>query len=320
MQTAFVFPGQGSQYIGMGQSLAENFAEARAIFDQADQALGFPLTQLCFEGPAEVLQLTENMQPALLTVSVAAWRVLDAQGIQPDIVAGHSLGEYSALVAAGSLDFADAVRLVRKRGQYMQEAVPLGVGAMAALLRLPADKLYAVLADASQGETVTAANYNSPDQIVIAGHTGAVTRAVELAKAAGARKAILLNVSAPFHCPLMEPAQQRLKKDLDATEFRDLLVPLVNGWQARLIRIGDEARRGLYEQVPNPVRWTQVIQELAALGVTRFVEVGAGGVLTGLLRNIGSSLKDDSNWQGDGLEGSKFGEAEDLEKILEAIA
>jgi [acyl-carrier-protein] S-malonyltransferase len=309
MKTAFVFPGQGSQYVGMGKSLAEKFAAARAIFDQADQALGFSLSRLCFEGPAETLQLTENMQPALLTVSVAAWRVLDEHNVQPDFVAGHSLGEYSALVAARSLAFADAVRLVRKRGQYMQEAVPIGVGAMAALLRLPAGKLDSVLAEASQDEVVTAANYNSPDQVVIAGNVAAVTRAVELAKAAGARRAILLAVSAPFHCPLMEPAQQRLKADLDATEFRDLAVPLVNGWQAQVVRTGAEAREGLYHQVPNPVRWTEVIGNLASLGVSRFVEVGAGGVLTGLLRNIGG------DW-----EGSKFGEAQDLEKVHAAIA
>ena len=312
MKTAFLFPGQGSQYVGMGRSLVENFSEARAIFDQADEALGFSLSRLCFEGPAETLQLTENMQPALVAVSVAAARVLEAHGIQPDFVAGHSLGEYSALVVSGSLDFSDAVRLVRKRGQYMQEAVPLGEGAMAALLKLPDDKLYAVLADACQGEVVTAANYNSPDQIVIAGHTGAVNRAVDLAKAAGARTKIL-NVSAPFHCPLMVPAQQRLKADLDAVEFRDLKIPLVNGWQARLIPIGAgtgaEARQGLYEQVPNPVRWTQVIRTLASHGVGKCIEVGAGGVLTGLLRNIDSTL-----------EGSKFGEAQDLEKVNAAFA
>ena len=182
------------------------------------------------------------------------------------------------------------MRLVRKRGQYMQEAVPIGMGAMAALLRLPAGKLDSVLAEASQGEVVTAANYNSPDQVVIAGDAAAVTRAVELAKAAGARRAILLAVSAPFHCPLMEPAQQRLKADLDATEFRDLAVPLVNGWQAQVVRTGAEAREGLYHQVPNPVRWTDVIQRLSSLGVSRFVEVGAGGVLTGLLRNIGAEI------------------------------
>ncbi len=309
MKTAFVFPGQGSQYIGMGKSLAEKFPSARAIFDQADQALGFSLSQLCFEGPAETLQLTENMQPALLTVSVAAWRVLDEQNVHSDFVAGHSLGEYSALVAAQSLAFADAVRLVRKRGRYMQEAVPVGTGAMAALLKLPPGKLDAVLAEASQGHVVTAANFNSPDQVVIAGHAGAVNRAVDLAKAAGARRALLLPVSAPFHCPLMEPAQQRLKADLDATEFRDLAVPLVNGWQARVIRTGAEAREGLYHQVPNPVLWTEVILKLASLGVSRYVEVGAGGVLTGLLRNIDS-----------GMESSKFGEAEDLEKLHAAIA
>jgi [acyl-carrier-protein] S-malonyltransferase len=197
----------------------------------------------------------------------------------------------------------------------MQEAVPVGVGAMAALLKLPPDKLYSILAEASQGEVVAAANYNSPDQVVIAGNAGAVARAVDLAKAAGARRAILLPVSAPFHCTLMEPAQRRLQADLDATEFRDLTVPLMNGWQARVIRTGVEAREGLYQQVPNPVRWTDVIGELSSLGVSRFVEVGAGGVLTGLLRNIGSTLQGDN-----GLEGSKFGEAEDLEKLHAAIA
>jgi [acyl-carrier-protein] S-malonyltransferase len=293
----------------MGRSLAEKFACARAIFNQADRALGFSLTQLCWEGPAEVLQLTENMQPALVTVSVAAWRVLQEQGIQPDFVAGHSMGEYSALVAARSLDFSDAVRLVRKRGQFMQEAVPVGTGAMAALLKLPAGQLDAILAEAAQGEVVTAANFNSPDQVVIAGHTGAVQRAADLAKAAGARMVKILAVSAPFHCPLMEPAQRRLQPDLDATEFGDLAVPLVNGWQARMVRTGEEAREGLYQQIPCPVRWTEVIQRLASLGVSRFIEVGAGGVLTGLLRNI------DCN-----LEGSKFGEAQDLEKVHAAMA
>ncbi len=309
MKTAFVFPGQGSQYVGMGRSLAERFAGARAIFDQADRALGFSLSQLCFDGPAETLLLTENMQPALLTVSVAAWRVLDEQNVQLDFVAGHSLGEYAALVAARSLTFADAVTLVRKRGRYMQEAVPAGQGAMAALLKLPFGTLDAILAGAVQGEVVTAANINSPDQVVIAGHAGAVARAMELAKAAGAKRALLLPVSAPFHCPLMQPAQARLAGDLDATEFRDLEVPLVNGWRAELIRTGAEAREGLYQQVPNPVRWTEVIQKLASLGVSRFIEVGAGGVLSGLLRSIDR-----------GLEGSKFGEAEDLEKVHAAFA
>jgi [acyl-carrier-protein] S-malonyltransferase len=288
----------------MGKTLADSFPEAARVFEEADQALGFPLSRLCFEGPEDQLKLTENQQPALLTVSVAAHSVLVARGIAPAYVAGHSLGEYSALVAAGSLRFADAVRLVRKRGGYMQEAVPEGVGAMAALLKLPAGKLDTVLAEAAQGEIVTAAGLNSPDQIVVAGHTAAVNRAIELAKAAGARRAMLLPVSAPFHCPLLKPAQDRLKPDLDATEFRDLTVPLINNWQAREVRTGAEAREGLYHQIPNPVRWLESIRLLASRGVTRFIEVGAGAALTGMLRNIDPSLT-----------GVKFGEAGDLEKI-----
>src|SRR3984893_7519128 len=286
MKTAFLFPGQGSQYVGMGKSLVERYTAARQVFDEADRALGCSLTQLCFEGPTEVLQLTENTQPALLAVSIAAFRVLAGEGVKPDYVAGHSLGEYSALVAAGSLDFADALRLVRKRGQYMQEAVPAGVGAMAALLRLPEGKLDAILAEAAQGEVVSAANLNSPDQVVIAGHAGAVNRAIELAKAAGVRRAVLLPVSAPFHCGLMQPAQQRLRADLDAAEFRDLNCPLVNNWQASEVRTGAEAREGLYQQVPNPVRWVETLRHLAGQGVARSIEVGAGSVLSGLLRSI----------------------------------
>ena len=286
MKTAFLFPGQGSQYAGMGKSLAENFEAARQSFEQADDAVGFSLSKLCFEGPEEELKLTENTQPALLAVSVAALRVLRAEVGAPDYVAGHSLGEYSALVAAGSLDFADALRLVRKRGKYMQEAVPAGVGAMAALLKLSGGKLDAILAEAAQGEIVTVANINSPDQIVIAGHKGAVERAMELAKAAGAKRAIALPVSAPFHCPLMQPAQQRLRADLDATEFRDLEMPLINNWQAAEVRTGSEAREGLYQQVPNSVRWVESMERLAANGVDRWFEVGAGTVLAGLLRNI----------------------------------
>lgn len=273
----------------MGKSLAEASPAAKAVFDAADEALGFPISKLCFEGPDDELKRTENTQPALLTVSVAAFAVLTERGLQPDYVAGHSLGEYSALVAAGALPFADAVRIVRKRGQYMQEAVPQGVGAMAALLKLPDGKLEGILAEAAQGEVVTAANLNSPDQIVIAGHTAAVNRAMELAKAAGAKRAIALPVSAPFHCPLMTPAQERLKADLDAAPFAALNVPLVNNWQARLIRTGDEAREGLYQQVPNPVRWIESMRLLIAEGVTQWVEVGAGAVLTGLLRNIDST-------------------------------
>ncbi len=292
----------------MGKSLAGAFACARAVFEEADEALGFALSRLCFEGPEEELKLTENTQPALVAVSAAAAAVLRQEGVQPDYVAGHSLGEYSALVAAGSLAFADAVRLVRRRGRYMQEAVPPGVGAMAALLRLPEDKLAGVLAEAAQGEVVSAANLNSPDQLVIAGHAGAVARAVELAKAAGARRAVPLPVSAPFHCSLMRPAQERLAADLEATAFADLACPLVNNWQAREIRTGAEARQGLYEQVPNPVRWAESMRCLAAQGVERFIEVGPGGVLTGLLRNI------DGGWKG-----LKFGEAGDLEKLREGL-
>jgi [acyl-carrier-protein] S-malonyltransferase len=286
MKTAFLFPGQGSQYAGMGKSLAENFDAARQAFEEADEAVGFPLSTLCFEGPEEDLKLTENTQPALVAVSVAALRVLRVEIGAPDYVAGHSLGEYSALVAAGSLDFGDALRLVRKRGRYMQEAVPAGVGAMAALLKLPAGKLDGILAEAAQGEIVTVANINSPDQIVIAGHKGAVERAMELAKAAGAKRAIALPVSAPFHCPLMQPAQQRLRADLDATEFRDLEMPLINNWQAAEVRSGAEAREGLYQQVPNSVRWVESMERLAANGVDRWFEVGAGSVLAGLLRSI----------------------------------
>jgi [acyl-carrier-protein] S-malonyltransferase len=288
----------------MGKTLADSFPEAARVFQEADEALGFSLSRLCFEGPEDQLKLTENQQPALLTVSIAAHTVLVARGIMPAYVAGHSLGEYSALVAAGSLGFADAVRLVRNRGRYMQDAVPEGVGAMAALLKLPSGKLEAILTEASQGEIVTAAGFNSPDQIVIAGHAAAVNRAVELAKAAGARRAMLLPVSAPFHSPLLRPAQDRMKPELDATEFRDLTVPLINNWQAREVRTGAEAREGLYHQIPNPVRWSESIALLASRGVTRFIEVGAGAALTGMLRNIDPALT-----------GLKFGEASDWDKI-----
>jgi [acyl-carrier-protein] S-malonyltransferase len=219
-------------------------------------------------------------------------------------VAGHSLGEYSALVAAGSLRFSDALQLVRRRGRYMQEAVPPSQGAMAALLKLPPDQLDAVLAQAAQGEVVTAANLNAPDQIVIAGHAAAVNRAMELAKAAGARRATLLPVSAPFHCALMKPAQDRLTPELNATQFDDLDWPLINNWQAREIALGADARRGLIQQIPNPVRWEESIRQLAALGVDRFYEVGPGGVLTGILRSIDPALR-----------GIKFGEASDVAKL-----
>jgi [acyl-carrier-protein] S-malonyltransferase len=304
LKTAFLFPGQGSQFAGMGKQLADRYTVARGVFEEADDALGFALSTMCFEGPEDALRLTENTQPALLAVSTAAYRVLTEHGLGADYVAGHSLGEYSALVAAGSLQFADAVRLVHKRGQYMQQAVPPGLGAMAALLRLPEGALEGVLQQAAQGEVVGAANLNAPDQVVIAGHAGAVHRAMELAKAAGTRRAILLQVSAPFHCALMKPAQENLAADLNAAELADLSRPLVNNWQAREVRTGAEAREGLYEQVPNPVRWAESVRYLAAQGVERFVEVGAGGVLTGLLRSIDARLK-----------GYRFGEPADLEKL-----
>jgi [acyl-carrier-protein] S-malonyltransferase len=304
MKTAFLFPGQGSQFPGMGLSLRDAYPAAGAAFQQADQALGFALSSLCFEGPEEALKLTENTQPALLAVSVAALEVLRQTGLTPDYVAGHSVGEYSALVAASSLRFSDALELVRKRGRYMQEAVPPGLGAMAALLKLPAGALDTVLAEAAQGEVLSAANLNSPDQVVVAGHAGAVRRATELATAAGARRAVLLPVSAPFHCPLMKPAQERLAEDLHRTAFADLACSLVNNWQAREICTGAEAREGLIQQVSSPVRWADSIRHLASQGVQRFIEVGAGGVLTGLLRSIDPSLK-----------GLRFGEPADLEKI-----
>jgi len=303
-KTAFLFPGQGSQFAGMGQSLAEAYPAAARVFEAADAALGFALSHLCFEGPEDQLKLTENQQPALLTVSVAACAVLGERGLVPDFVAGHSLGEYAALVAAKSLRFGDAVRLVRHRGRYMQEAVPAGVGAMAAILRLPEGKLEAILAEAAQGEVLSAANFNSPDQVVIAGHAGAVERAMTLAKAAGARRVLPLPVSAPFHCALMKPAQERLRANLDATEFADLACPLVNNWQAREIRSGAEAREGLYQQVPNPVRWVESVRLLAASGVERAFEVGAGSVLAGLVRAIAPNVSI-----------TKAGEAADFDSI-----
>jgi [acyl-carrier-protein] S-malonyltransferase len=301
MKTAFLFPGQGSQFAGMGRSLADAHPVARQTFEEADDVLGFALSTLCFEGPDEALKLTENTQPALVAVSTAAWRILAERGAAPDYVAGHSLGEYSALVAAGGLRFADALRLVRQRGRYMQEAVPAGVGAMAALLKLPSGTLEGILAEAAQGEVVSAANLNSPDQVVIAGHAGAVARAMELAKAAGAKRAIALPVSAPFHCSLMAPAQERLKAHLDETAFNDLTFPLINNWQAREVTTGSDARQGLYEQIPNPVRWEESVRLLASNGVTRAWEVGPGAVLMGLVRNITPEITT-----------SRAGEAEDM--------
>jgi [acyl-carrier-protein] S-malonyltransferase len=290
-KTAFIFPGQGSQYPGMGRELAENFACARAVFEEADQALGFAISKLCFDGPVEELQLTANTQPAILTASVAAARVLREKGIPADYVAGHSLGEYSALVAAGALGLADAVRLVRKRGQYMQEAVPVGQGAMAAILGLDGAAAEALCREAAQGEVVSPANLNSPGQVVIAGSAAAVARAVQIGKARGAKRAILLNVSAPFHCALMQPAQDRLSVDLDAAEIIDPPVPLVNNVDAQVVNAAAVVREGLKRQVTAPVRWEESMRRLRAEGVEMFVEVGPGKVLSGLLRQIDRSAE-----------------------------
>jgi len=302
---AFLFPGQGSQHAGMGKLLFDAYPTARHTFEEADETLGFSLSGLCFEGSEEELKRTENTQPALLAVSTAAARVLAAEGIAPALVAGHSLGEYSALVAANALSFADALRLVRMRGQFMQAAVPQGTGAMAAILNLPPEKLEAVLAEAAQGEVVSAANFNSPSQTVIAGQTAAVARAMVLAKAAGAKRAIELAVSAPFHCSLMRPAQEKLHLYLEQTTFSDPEVPLVNNWQAQVITQGAEARRGLIEQIPNPVRWVDSVRELKSRGITSFIEVGPGTVLIGLCRSIEPSLT-----------GSKFCAPADLAQLV----
>jgi [acyl-carrier-protein] S-malonyltransferase len=289
-KVAFVFPGQASQYPGMGKELAEKYAVARAIFEEADKALGFPISKMCFEGTEEDLKQTANTQPAILACSVAAFRVAAEKGLQPDFVAGHSLGEYSALVAGGGLKFADAVQLVRKRGQYMQDAVPAGVGAMAAILGLSP----AVVADAckraAEHEICTPANLNSPEQTVISGHAGAVKRAVEIASQLGAKRAVILPVSAPFHCALMTPAQEKLAQDLDKTSFSDLRVPLVTNVDADTETTGAEAKDALVRQVSMPVRWEESVRLLIDEGVNTFVEVGPGRVLTGLLRQIERSV------------------------------
>ena len=289
-KVAFVFPGQASQYPGVGKELAERYATARGVFDEADKALGFSISKLCFERNEEDLKLTANTQPAILTCSVAVFRVLAEKGLEPDFVAGHSLGEYSALVCVGSLKFADAVRLVRKRGAYMQDAVPQGLGAMAAIMGLS----HAVVADvckrAANGEICAPANLNSPDQTVISGHAGAVKRAVELASQAGAKRAVILPVSAPFHSALMAAIEERFGQDLRGAEFSDLRVPLVTNVDADTITTGSEAREALIRQISMPVRWEESVRLLIDEGVNTFVEVGPSRVLTGLLRQIERSV------------------------------
>jgi [acyl-carrier-protein] S-malonyltransferase len=283
---AFVFPGQGAQKVGMGRALAGAFPVCRDTFAEADEALGERLSALCFDGPEDRLMLTENTQPAILAMSTAVARLAVSRGLTPAFAAGHSLGEYSAHVAAGTLSFADALRTVRRRGQYMQEAVPVGTGAMAAILGLDVDGVARACAEAAQGEVVTPANLNAPGQIVIAGHTAAVQRAGERAKALGAKRAIPLAVSAPFHCPLMQPAEARLAPDLRALAAHDPAVPVVANVDAEPKRTAADAIEALIRQVSSPVRWEDVVKRLVAEGVTRFVELGPGTVLAGLIKKI----------------------------------
>ena len=290
-KTAFLFPGQGSQYAGMGKDLSENFAVARQAFEEADEALGFKLSALCFNGPEEDLRLTFNTQPAILTSSIAALRVVQQEtGLKADFLAGHSLGEYSALVCSGALSLADAVRTVRSRGTFMQEAVPVGVGAMAAMLSIEADELAAICEEAAQGEVVAPANFNSPGQIVIAGHASAVARAIEIAKGKGFRKSMLLPVSAPFHCALMQPAADRLKAVLDTVTVNQLALPVVSNVEATANQDSERVRALLVQQVCAPVRWEQSVQTMIGQGVTRFVEIGPGKVLTGLVKRINKEM------------------------------
>jgi [acyl-carrier-protein] S-malonyltransferase len=310
---AFLFPGQGSQYPGMGRDLAEKYPESRAVFDEADAALGFSIFKLCCEGTEDALKQTENTQPAILTVSIAAYRALEKRGITPDFAAGHSLGEYSAVVAAGGLDFAEAVKIVRGRGRYMQEAVPAGEGAMAAILGLPPSEVAEVCRKAAGGDVVSPANLNSPEQTVISGGAAAVKRAVEIASQSGAKRAVMLPVSAPFHCAMMAPAQERLETDLLAAHFHALKFPVVTNVDAEAVTTGDEARDALIRQVTHPVRWLDSIHEMIDAGVTIFVEVGPGKVLSGLLRQIDRSIRAFNVEDSAGLEAA-------LEKIAQSRA
>jgi len=286
---AFIFPGQGSQFVGMGKDLAEKYPIARQTFEEADEALGYKLSQVCFEGPEEQLRLTEITQPAILTVSIAALRVLEGRIPKPSFVAGHSLGEYSAHVASGTISFADAVRTVRSRGKYMQEAVPVGVGAMAAILGMPAEKVAEVCRDAAEGEVCAPANINSPEQIVISGNTAAVERGAKLADERGAKRAKLLPVSAPFHCSLMKPAQDRLEADLNKVKMQEPVYPVACNVETVLVKNEIKARDTLIAQVTGTVKWDPSMRLLIGEGVETFVEIGPGKVLCGLMRQIDRS-------------------------------
>ena len=309
MTLAFLFPGQGSQAVGMGKELADQFPAAMQTFEEADAALGYKLSDLCFNGPEDQLRLTEITQPAILTASIAAYRVLQEKGVQPAAVAGHSLGEYSAHVAAGTISFVDAVRSVRNRGKYMQEAVPVGVGAMAAILGMDLDKVTAICTDAAQGEVCQPANINSPEQIVISGNTAAVERACKLADERGAKRAKILPVSAPFHCALMQPAQDRLAMDLRALQFNQPGFPVVCNVDAAMLGAAESSRDALIRQVTGSVRWDASMRLLIQKGFSTFVEVGPGKVLCGLMRQIDRS-KTCLN----------VGDPASLQKTLEALA
>jgi [acyl-carrier-protein] S-malonyltransferase len=290
--TAFVFPGQGSQYAGMGKDVAAAFPAARRVFDDIDAALGFSISQLCFEGPDDQLKLTENTQPAILAVSSAIHAVLEERGAtRRDVVAGHSLGEYSAIVSVGGLTPADAATIVRMRGRFMQEAAPVGSGGMAALIGPTVEEVTSICEEAAQGEVVSIANINAPGQIVIAGTKAGIDRAIAVAKARGVRRALPLPVSAPFHCALMKPAEERLKPLLDDAPFKDLWMSLVSNVDASPIGTSTAVRNALVRQVASPVRWVESVQKMVSMGVRRFVEIGPGAVLTGLIKRIDPSVE-----------------------------